>query len=464
MTNSDTECSPKAPLRNHVIFLTAVLLIGAVAGAFVWAFLFIMNTCIDLLWHTLPAAIDFKFLPLVICIIGGFVIGLAQKHHEGLPEDMMDVIAQVKRDGGYDPAKIKASSLCAILPLIFGGSVGPEAGLVGVIAGLCTSIGAKLRGLGSDFRELAAAGTAASVSAVFGAPLFAIAAPLEGFGKEVAQKIAGAQENEQAAIAQESDGSEEITQNERFPKWVRVCTYILAALGAFGVMALLNKLTGGGAGLPHFDTISFGNGEITAAIPAVIAGAAAGWLFHAGEHGTHALAHAIGKKPVLKAVIVGAVLGLCGSLLPFTMFAGEHQMHELMETWTLLGGGALVLTGFIKVLLTPLCVSFGWRGGHFFPVIFAGVAIGYGCAILAGCDPVLAAAAGAGAVVGGVMRKPILATLLLFLCFPISAAPVMLVAAGFACLIPLPKAWRPAEAEKKPKRKRASSRQLEADA
>ena len=107
-------------------------------------------------------------------------------------------------------------------------------------------------------------------------------------------------------------------------------------------------------------------------------------------------------------------------------------------------GLILLATGFVKVLLTPLCVNFGWRGGHFFPVIFAGVAFGYGCAFLMGVDPVLAAAAGAGAVVGGVMRKPVLATLLLFLCFPISAAPVMLVAAFISSKIPLPKSWQPA--------------------
>ena len=437
MTQTATRNASRAPLLNHLIFLLAVLAIGAVAGAFVWAFLFAMNTCIDLLWHRLPNALDFRFFPLVVCTAGGLAIGLAQKRNDGLPEDMMTVLAQVKRNGGYDTKKVKPSALCAILPLIFGGSIGPEAGLVGVIAGLCTGAGAKLRNLGEDFRELAAAGTAASLSAVFGAPLFAIAAPLEGLDDKAAKGEKGPDAN--------AEGSGKLASTERFPKWVRVCAYAIAAAGAFGVMALLNGITGGGAGLPRFESISFGNGEIMAAIPAAIAGAAAGWLFHAGEHLTHGLSHAIGAKPVLKAVIAGAVLGLCGCFLPFTMFAGEHQMHELMETWTTLSAGALLATGFIKVLLTPLCVSFGWRGGHFFPVIFAGMAIGYGFAILGGVDPVLAAAAGAGAVVGGVMRKPILATLLLFLCFPISASPVMLVAAGLACLIPLPKAWQPKE-------------------
>lgn len=429
-----------APALNYLIFLLAVLAIGAVAGAFVWAFLFLMNLGIDLLWTDLPAMLGIGYLPLILCTAGGLLVGLCQKRYEGIPEDMMTVMARVKQDGGYDTGKVKSGALCAIVPLILGGSIGPEAGLVGVIAGLCTGIGNKLRFLGDEFRELAAAGTVASMSAIFGAPLFAIAAPLE-----------------------DSDESADEGERVRFPKWIRASAYVVAAAGAFGIFFVLNMVTGGGAGLPRFEGIMWGNGEMKAAVPALVLGCVGGWLFHAGERGTHALSHRIGSKPVLKGVIAGAVLGLCGTFLPLTMFSGEHQIHTLMELWADWGapmfgpeaggpaavvpaglGLILLATGFVKVLLTPLCVNFGWRGGHFFPVIFAGVAFGYGCAFLMGVDPVLAAAAGAGAVVGGVMRKPVLATLLLFLCFPITTAPVMLVAAFISSKIPLPKSWQPA--------------------
>lgn len=33
-------------------------------------------------------------------------------------------------------------------------------------------------------------------------------------------------------------------------------------------------------------------------------------------------------------------------------------------------------------------INMGWRGGHFFPVIFSGVSLGYGLALLTGADPV----------------------------------------------------------------------------
>lgn len=424
------------PYRNYLIFLLAVLVIGAVAGAFVWAFLFLMNLGIDLLWTALPERLGIGYLPLIVCTAGGLLVGLCQKRYEGVPEGMMTVMARVKQDGAYDTGKVKSGALCAIVPLVLGGSVGPEAGLVGIIAGLCTGIGNKLRFLGDEFRDLAAAGTVASISAIFSAPLFAIAAPLEGFDESAGE-----------------------VRSKRFPKWVRVLAYIVAAAGAFGIFFALNKVGGGGVGFPRFDGIAWGSGEMKAAAPALVLGCIGGWLFHVGEYGTHALSQRIGSKPIIKGVIAGAVLGLCGTFLPFTMFSGEHQIHELMELWAEWGalafgpendgyaavvpaglGLMLLATGFVKVLLTPLCVNFGWRGGHFFPVIFAGVAFGYGCAFIMGVDPVLAAAVGAGAVVGGVMRKPVLATLLLFLCFPISAAPVLLLSAFMGSKLPLPKA------------------------
>lgn len=133
---------------------------------------------------------------------------------------------------------------------------------------------------------------------------------------------------------------------------------------------------------------------------------------------------------------------MCGILLPFTMFAGEVQAEELSEVWTTMSALALIATGLIKVFVTPLCIRFGWRGGHFFPVIFAGISIGYGMAMLTGADPVFCLCACTAALVGGVMRQPLMAVLLLFLCFPVKGVVVMLVAAAIGSAIPLPKAFR----------------------
>ena len=42
---------------NRVLFLACVLVTGALAGAFVWAFFFCMDIGIEFAWHTLPEAL-----------------------------------------------------------------------------------------------------------------------------------------------------------------------------------------------------------------------------------------------------------------------------------------------------------------------------------------------------------------------------------------------------------------------
>ena len=80
------------------------------------------------------------------------------------------------------------------------------------------------------------------------------------------------------------------------------------------------------------------------------------------------------KYPILVSTLLGGlILGVMGTLLPLTMFSGEHEIHTLMETYLDLAPWLLILTGGAKLLLTCVCIQSGWRGGHFFPVIFCGI-------------------------------------------------------------------------------------------
>ena len=91
-------------------------------------------------------------------------------------------------------------------------------------------------------------------------------------------------------------------------------------------------------------------------------------------------------------MLAGLALAICGTVLPYTMFAGETQADVLMETYLTIPAGVLIATGLVKAMLTPALINLGWRGGHFFPVIFSGVSLGYGLAILTGADPVFCVA------------------------------------------------------------------------
>ena len=168
---------------NRALFVACVVLTGALAGAFVWAFFFLMDAGLGFLWNdgrlalsswlnsVAPALSRGPFgvalFPFLICMLGGVVIGLYEKKTGIAAEDLPDVMAKVKSTGRYEYDHLGKLSIAALLPLLFGGSVGPEAGLTGVIAGLCTWVGDRMRRFGSDFRELTVLGCQAALTALF---------------------------------------------------------------------------------------------------------------------------------------------------------------------------------------------------------------------------------------------------------------------------------------------------------
>lgn len=420
-------------MARKALYAVLTIVFGAFAGAFAWAFFFLMNNGIHLLWDVAPLLLAGNgfpavFYPVAFCTVGGLCIGLFNKRFGAYPEDMNAVMAKVKATGRYEYDHMGASFFGALLPLLFGGSIGPEAGLTGVIAGLCTWVGDRLRFVGAEMRELAESGTAAVISAIFATPLFGMAVPLVG----------AADDSDAVEGADDAKARRPISEIRiKVPKPLKVAVYVLAVASALGMMALLGHFFGEGGGLPRFSGIDMGLPELIWAIPLVVVGIAAGWLYFLFGAAAKKAAAAIGERPVAKAVIAGAVLGLIGMGLPFAMFAGEAQTEQLAAVWTQTAAVILIATGFAKVFTTQLCLNMGWRGGHFFPIIFAGISIGYGMAALTGIDPVFALCAVTAALVGTVMRQPILTMALLFLVFPIAGVPVLLVAAALGSVVPV---------------------------
>lgn len=419
---------------NRILFLACTLVTGSAAGAFVWAFFCLMDAGLGFVWETLPriagrfadafvpglAEGPFGFIPfpLAVCLLGGLIIGLYEKKIGFAPEELTEVMATVKKNGRYPYDHLGKRSVAALLPLLFGASVGPEAGLTGVIAGLCSWVGDRMRRFGSEFRELTLMGTQAALTALFTAPLYGFVAPLSG----------------------SADGRGEHDREISLPRTQKTIVYCVAIVGALGSFILLGSIFGGAAGLPRFDASTIGTRELAFFIPLVLLGTLCGWAFHASNTATRHLGKRMENYPVLRALIAGLALGLTAMVFPYVLFAGEHQSTLLQNSYWTIPALSLLATAFLKAVLTPLCINFGWRGGHFFPLIFCGISLGFGLALITGADPAFCVAASTAALMGSVMRQPLMASLLLIMCFPLKGAVVMLVAALIGSALPLPKA------------------------
>ena len=88
----------------------AVLVTGAIAGAFIWLLLFIMNLGISAVWDRVPIYLG-EFYPVIVCLIGGVVIGLFAERFGDYPDTLPQVMAKVKEDGRYEYHDLGAMSV-----------------------------------------------------------------------------------------------------------------------------------------------------------------------------------------------------------------------------------------------------------------------------------------------------------------------------------------------------------------
>ena len=401
-----------------VSLVVLACLIGFVVGVVVWGALTLSNVLVQLLWHDLPAALPFDapWLPLAICPLGGLAIGLWTRAFHSAPASLETVMGEVRATGGYRLHGLGSSIVSFLLPLTFGGSIGPEAGLTGIIAAACTWIGNTLKRAGLRVKAVTDLTLSATLSAVFGAPLLGI-----------------------VMNAEEQPGSP-APDDYTFRRPAKLLLYTAAAFGAFGGAALIGGLLGDSAGLPRFSSIEVQGFAWLWTIPLALAGWALGLLFHASNCTFSSMASRFNKDSLLPPLIVGVTLGVFAVALPGVLFSGERQCHTIMEEWTVVSALALLATGVLKVIATPLCLNFGWRGGNFFPCIFAGVSFGYGAAVLTGIDPMLCVTVVTTALVACMTRKPLLTLALLVLCFPVDGILASGVAALVGAALPVPRA------------------------
>jgi H+/Cl- antiporter ClcA len=254
-------------------------------------------------------------------------------------------------------------------------------------------------------------GMSVTMATVFGAPLFAVLKP-----DDRAKKL-------------------EFT----VPKKSRIILNLTAVFGALLAFFILSALFGSGMALPRFTPAEWDLKMLLAIIPLSIVGIIMGYLYFFANKLFTLIEEKLKKFPWLKAVLCGLALGFCGCFLPLTLFSGEEQMFEVIAEFNGIGAFILILTGLIKLVVCPMCVHLGWRGGNIFPIIFAGVNVGYAFSLLFPIDPVFSVIIVTASLTAAVMKKPVMVIALLLLCFSPQDILIMGIAAVIGSLIYFPK-------------------------
>lgn len=397
-------------IKNSIIVLIYTIIIGVIAGLIIWTFLKVMNLGIEFLWSYLKEKLNFKYYTIVVCLIGGIIIGLWKWKFGESPEELETVIKKIKKEKRYSYNNIFSSIGSALFPLLIGASVGPEAGLTGIIASLCTWVGDKLKHIFKEIQDLTSIGVTVTLGTIFKSPMFGFIEPLEG------------------------------EEENKLPKTSKIVLYFTAILSSFGIFMLLNKVVGSEIGMPSTGNAVFKDINIMYVILLTIIGILLGYIYFISHKITKVIFQPLKNNILIKCIIGGIILGIIGTILPLTMFSGEEQIITILETGRNIGIVVLILTSIIKVFLTNICIESGLKGGHFFPMIFSGIALGYAFSIILNMDPVISMAVVTSSFLAHIMKKPLAVVLLLMIVFPANLIPLMLASSIIACLFKAPKA------------------------
>lgn len=157
--------------------------IGFVVGLVTALVMRIIDWGIELLWHQIPYLLspnhEISIYPLVVCTIGGLLVGLYQHYLGDHPPTFEKSLARFRETGLFENRYLPHGQITTLISLIFGESLGPGAALVDLVGGLSTFLSEK----NSQWRQIRRALRYASIngmlSALFRSPVGGAVLPLE---------------------------------------------------------------------------------------------------------------------------------------------------------------------------------------------------------------------------------------------------------------------------------------------
>lgn len=408
----------KKQMSNWSLFSCFAAVTGTVIAALVWLYLKVANVGITVIWDIIPKYVDSKYYTMLVCLAGGVVIGIFHRAYGPWPESMADSVKRVKNTGTYPFEKLPMIVVAAFLPLFFGGAVGPESGLVSILLGLCCWA---MRQFGlARWKMETYLRNDPYISRKY---LFRIM--LSGLTLPADQMIYDKNQVHWKRAEQISAG-------------------VIAGLSGLFVYELLNALLGRGLSIPHLSQGAIETREKVGAVLLIAVGIGAGYLYLIFRRLISAFFAKLAEKKlaVLNAVLGGLVLGLIGSALPMTMFSGGNAIQAIQYEYLQYTPYLLILIGIVKLFLTNVCIESGWRGGHFFPVIFSGLSIGFGFSVLLNTNQIFSVILVTAALLGTILQQPLGAIVLSIIFFPIEDFGWMCLASVVGGCLPLPKQLR----------------------
>ena len=331
--------------RDYASLLGHSILLGLFGGLLTVVYLIVIEGGIHLLWGEIDQVGWFSgsWQPLVIPIAAGLLVGLVYRQ-ASLPARFKGFIDELE-EGEVEPSTAPGALLVAVISLIGGGSLGPEAP-VGTGAGAAGTWLARRRGADNATTR---ATTFAGMSAAFGG---LVSSPLGG------PLLAFELEHEQSTSYYYS----------------HLIPGVVAGAVGFGVVypiigaPFINLYDIADRQFSSWMLVAAAGIGVVASVLALLLGrlvvTVVGWF------------RSLDDRPMVRGLVGGLGVGVAGFALPLTLYSGQTGLAVVLEDPAAIGWLNLAALVVVKAFALASSLGGGFYGGPIFPIFFIGGILG----------------------------------------------------------------------------------------
>lgn len=316
------------------------------------AFIFLMSekALTHLLWHSLPEHVTrmplYSFAIIVLCF---GIVFLLKKHWGNLPKTSHDVVAELQDSQTVNYVKMYRSLLVALVILVAGAGVGPEAPLLGAVIAYSIWQADKMRFVAIHWREYVHTPWRQRLVMLFHPYQYGVT-----FDKE------------NLLIA---------------PRLKKVVVSLLVLNGLIVFLILMNNSDQSGF-ITHLGQSRWQLKDSWLVIPLSFYGLIIGKGYQLLKQRVEKLWHSW-SAPLSVQLGIGAISIFSVVIFaPVLLFSGQHSMETLITMSQSTPAFVLLVLSFVKLLFLDICLWSGWVGGDIFPITFAAIMQGFAVAAL----------------------------------------------------------------------------------
>jgi H+/Cl- antiporter ClcA len=347
--------------------------LGLFTGAFGIAYLVGIDYLTEAMWGdewSSQGWLSGSWWRIAIPVASGLLVGLIYEAFH-LPSRFPGFIEDLEA-GEVDPKSAPSALVIAVLTLVSGPSLGPEApmGTAGGAAG--TWLARRRGGDEGTVRQMSFIGISGAFGGLMSTPL---GGPLLAFEFEHEQ-----------------------THSYYFQNLV---PGVVAGAVAFGVMWPV--LGAPFEALLAIPSDEFRSWMLLAAVGLGALGAGAALVVGKLILFSSAMLRPLDARPVLRGVIGGSLVGALAFALPLTLFSGQTALPLILEDFEAFGISMLVALAFFKAAALGISLGAGFYGGPIFPTFFIGAVLGIAVHLLIPAVPMAVAVGSIMAALGAAM-------------------------------------------------------------